>query len=204
MIKAVLFDFGGVLTEGGKSGGIERTMGRLYGISPKDVNMTDLHEKLRRGQMLDEDFFNELNRRHGRGSVTVTEAIFHAEADVFVRSKPVYALAERLRKSGIKTGILSNFYKMGAIELEKRGFYEGFAPVVLSCDECMVKPEEQFYQIAVDRLGVAPDEIIFIDDQPKCLPPAERMGMFTVKADSPEQIVADVTKIIKEQNGLDL
>ena len=114
----------------------------------------------------------------------------------------MYALAEKLRQSGIRTGILSNVFEMNAVMLRKIGAYEGFNPVILSCEVKMAKPDLEIYKLAAEKLGVKPEEIIFVDDQEKCWPPAEELGMRVVKAVTPAQIAHDVKSIIREKNSI--
>lgn len=204
MIKAALFDFGGVLTEGGTSGCVQRIFGSIYGIDPalidKDV---DLMLRARQGTVSQQEFFDEMNRRHPEGDRANREK-YVAASDVFVRSEPVYNIAARLRKNGIATGILSNINDITADELRARGFYDDFEPIILSYQEKLAKPDLRFYQIAVDRLGINPREIVFIDDQEKCRQPAETIGMHFILAISPEQIVRDIEALILKENNLEL
>lgn len=202
MIKAVLFDFGGVLTESGKKGFIGETLAKLYGINPSEMDIGDLHYMMRRGMGTEEGFFEELNKRY-KGKVTKEEFLKHAHA-LTLPAKEVYELAETLRAHGIKTGILSNVFAMSAEQLRREGRYEGFDPIILSCEEGCAKPEEKFYETAIARVGVRPDEILFIDDQSKCMPPALKLGMHTILALSPGQIVADTKALIRKLNGIDL
>lgn len=202
MIKMVLFDFGGVLTESGRKGFIAQTLGQLYDQDPTTMEIGDLHALFRRGQANDDVLFETLNRRYGKH---VTKEMFlDVVHESFIPAAEVYKLAESLRNHGIKTGILSNIFNMNVTVLREEGWYKGFDPVILSCEEGYAKPDKEFYDIAVERSGVAPEEILFIDDQQKCMPPAEAMGMHTLIAVSPAQIVADTKKIIREINGVDL
>lgn len=199
MIKAVLFDFGGVLTESGKSGFVRQTVASLYDRPAEEIDIADLHYQLRHGHITSDQFFTTLNKRYGGH---VTEADFlKAAHTMLVRSAAVYDLAAELRKQGIKTGILSNIFAMNAEALRKEGLYDGFDPVILSCEEGFAKPEHAFYEVAIKRLGVKPQEILFIDDQPKCLPPAQKLGIQVLLARSPRQIVADTRALIRAQNN---
>ena len=200
MIKAVLFDFGGVLTEAGKKGFILHIVARLLGMPPDEVDIGDLHYMMRRGKGSDEEFFGQINRRY---DAQLTKELFLSNVKGFTkRSDIVYDLAERLRANGIKTGILSNVFGMSAHDLSDRGFYDNFDPVVLSCEEGYAKPDPEFYHIGIAKTGVKPHEILFIDDQDKCLPEAQKQGMHVIKAVSPEQIVADVTAYVQEHNHI--
>jgi putative hydrolase of the HAD superfamily len=203
MIKAVLFDFGGVLTEGGKAGSIAAIFAKLFGIKPEQLNMGDLHYRLRSGLMATDEFFAEMNRRHSKlaGGKTITEAQFTVATDTFTRCTEVYNLVDELRTQGIRTGILSNVFEMSVAKLRKRGFYDGFDPVILSCEVHMTKPDVNIYHIAIEHLGLQPEEILFIDDQKGCLAPAAKLGMHTILAVSPKQIVSDAKRLIQELNG---
>ncbi|HUC89192.1 MAG TPA: HAD family phosphatase [Patescibacteria group bacterium] len=201
MIKAVLFDYGGVLSESGRVGTVEHILAEIYGIDETDIKLDEIHDRLRRGTITSRKFFTQINRKHpGSAKATKRAFIIHGK-ELFAGSKKVYSLASKLRDHGFKTGILSNIYEMTADALRKYGRYDGFDPVVLSCEEHLAKPEIAFYERAVKRLGVKPDEIIFVDDQDKCRPPAEALGMHFVLAHNPDQIVTDVKKLILEQNG---
>lgn len=202
MIKYILFDFGGVLTESGRSGFITATIAELYGQDPKTINIADYHAALRRGKGSDEKMFEDLNQLYHK---QVTKAMFLDKVhDAFKPSAAVYELAEQLRTHGIKTGILSNIFAMNAEVLRREGWYEGFDPVILSCDIGYAKPDQGIYDIAIERCGVAPSEILFIDDQDKCLGPAADAGMQVLKAVSTEQIVADVRTMVRRQSGVSL
>lgn len=200
MIKAVLFDFGGVLSKTGTKGFIQEKIAELYGRDPKDVDITDLHMDLRRGASTDEEFFTALNKRFN-GNISKEMFLEKVNGAVEVSEK-VYDLASRLRKHNIVTGIFSNVFAMNADMIRKQGLYDGFDPVLLSCDEGCAKPDEEFYQKAIERTGVQPNEILLIDDQDKCMPPAEKLGMHVILATSPEQIVADTEALIVAQNGV--
>ncbi|MET1033596.1 MAG: HAD family phosphatase [Candidatus Saccharimonadales bacterium] len=204
MIAVVLFDFGGVLTESGKKGFIGETIAGLYGISPESVDISDLHGDLRRGKTGEETFFRKLNERYG-SKIQITQKMFLDKVhEAFAPSPKVYDLAKRLREHGIQTAILSNIFDMNAQLLREQGWYDGFDPLILSCDEGFAKPDPEIYATTIKRLGVHPEEILFIDDQEKCLPPAEDLGMHTIRAVSAEQIVADTEVLIRNLNGITL
>ena len=109
-----------------------------------------------------------------------------------------------IRGHGIQTGILSNMYGSSADLLRAGGHYDGFDPIVLSYQEGLAKPDPVFYQIALDKLGLQADQILFIDDQKRFIEAAQKLGFQTIQANSEDQIVADTQRILKEQNGLDL
>jgi len=203
MIRAVLFDFGGVLALGGKAGSIQSIFAEIYGIDASNVRLDEVHEKLRTGLITTEEFFKVMNERHP-GRVAATAALFTSTTDLFKKANAVYDLAYRLQAKGIKTGILSNVYAISADKLRDEKYYDGFDPLILSFEEHLAKPDEAIYKVAIEKTGVPAHDILFIDDQPRCLPPAEKLGMHTILAISPEQIVRDTEALIAKENDLTL
>lgn len=203
MIRAVLFDFGGVLSTGGGAGSVQQAVASMYGIAEADVKMDDIHRQLRTGDISLPDFLAELDRRHpGEAKATLEE--FQKATDVFAQSPRVYALADALRRAGIRTAMLSNMFEITANELRRRGLYDGFDPLVLSYEVHMAKPDTAIYQLTLDRLGLPAHEVLFIDDQERCLAPAREMGFWVLLAKNPDQIVADTVAIIARENQLQL
>jgi putative hydrolase of the HAD superfamily len=200
MIKAVLFDYGGVLSPGGKS--IKNVYAALFDIPEDQIDLKAIrHGDFRSGKISSDEFFTNLSKIYGR-QVTADE--FSKSSDIFVRSHGVYDLAQELRKNGIQTGILSNIYDVSADILKRDDFYKDFDPIILSYEVGYAKPDPEIYQIATERLGVKPDQVLFIDDQEKCLPPARQLGMHVIRADNEEQIVTDTKALFKKENGLEL
>jgi len=57
---------------------------------------------------------------------------------------------------------------------------------VFSCDVGVSKPDPRIYEIACERLGVEPDECLFVGDGANDeLPGAERVGMTAVQLRAP-------------------
>ena len=80
--------------------------------------------------------------------------------------------------------------------LEGAGFYDKFDVVIASCKEGFVKPEIEIYQLALERLGVIPEESVFVDDKQANLNPAIEMGFEVILAENPEQIIRDVKEVL--------
>ena len=54
-----------------------------------------------------------------------------------------------------------------------------FDDLILSSDVGMVKPQPAIFQLAIDRAGFAPEEIMFIDDSPLNVSAAQQLGLQT-------------------------
>lgn len=82
-------------------------------------------------------------------------------------------------------GLLSNIY-LGVFDtLAQKEFlpYTDWNAKVLSSEIGTVKPESEIYQIAEEKAGVDPKEILFIDDKEDFLQPAKNRGWQTFQFD---------------------
>jgi epoxide hydrolase-like predicted phosphatase len=64
--------------------------------------------------------------------------------------------------------------------------------VIISAEEKIAKPDERIYRIAVDRLGVQPEESIFVDDLLPNVEAARQFGMKAVHFLNTAQAIAGV------------
>lgn len=82
------------------------------------------------------------------------------------------------------------------VEAEIASIMKKFGHVIESSKLGFRKPEERFYQHALDTVGVAADETVFLDDLGVNLKTAKRMGMTTIKVSKPESALAELGGIL--------
>ena len=70
-----------------------------------------------------------------------------------------------------------------------------FDLVVESSVEGVRKPDPRAYQIVLDRLGLAAERVVYLDDLGINLKPAAKMGMTTIKVLSEQQALDDLAKV---------
>ncbi len=75
-----------------------------------------------------------------------------------------------------------------------------FDLVVESSIEGVRKPDPRIYELTCERLGVRPEEAVFLDDLGVNLKPAKRLGMHTIKVVGEEQALAELGAV----TGLEL
>lgn len=204
MIRAVLFDYGGVLTEAGSKGSVGKEIAEHFGIEPSQLNIDDIESKLRRGEMETSEFFKQLNERHPSPTPYTSQLFMEGKDELGGRRPKVYEVAAKLRGNDVRTGILSNVFEISATRLKELGCYTGFEPVILSCETGLEKPNPEIYEFAVAALELEPEEIVFIDDDPQNLIPARALGMLTVHADSQKQLAKGLPSLFVRLNGIDV
>ena len=73
--------------------------------------------------------------------------------------------AADLRDRGLVCALGTNQQPYRAAYMQRElGYEQWFDPRFYSCDLGVAKPNPEYFRIAVRRLGVAPDEVLFVDD----------------------------------------
>ncbi|MGH3280290.1 MAG: HAD family hydrolase [Trebonia sp.] len=84
---------------------------------------------------------------------------------------------EWLRSNGVLTALVSNCADTTRAQLADLGLIPLVDAVILSCEVGSVKPFPEIYATALDDLGVAAVDAVFIDDQPTFCVGAEAAGI---------------------------
>lgn len=180
--SAVLFDFGGVLTSsvltafadfGEQDCGDRALPLRLLGTDPESKQLLAEHEEGR----LDHDGF-ELGfaaRLQAHGVDIGADGLLHKMQSRLARDEAMISLVAALRAAGVPVGLVSN--SLG------RDCYAGydldamFDAITISGKEGVRKPSRRLYEIGCERLGVAPSQVVMVDDLAQNIVAAERLGM---------------------------
>ncbi|MGE5676160.1 MAG: HAD family hydrolase [Mycobacterium leprae] len=174
MIRGAVFDCGGVLVTLGEAE-YRAAVAQRLGLPVLPNCYAQSIPALQRGDMPEEEVWVQVAER---------PVPLDAFDDIFAAHfRPVEAmlqLAAELRRMGLMTAILSNTQVSHARVLRRMGFMESFGPVALSCEMGARKPEPEAYQIILDQMGLAPDEVVFVDDMVRNIDAAEMVGMQTL------------------------
>ena len=201
MIKAVIFDYGGVIKEGRP---LSKDIGKISGLSEEELKKTKeerhkIGSKASKGFITDEQFWQEFARLTGKkmpdNCVEQAKKIYR---ETFVFFAEVIGLIKELKAQGLKTAVLSNIFKFEADVIRENKGYDGFDEVILSYEVGSEKPEAEIYALTVNKLNLRPEECLFIDDKQENLVPAEKLGMKTILFKNPKQAVKDVLSIVSK------
>lgn len=190
-IKAILFDFGNVLLEWNP-----RHVYRRY--FPDDEAAME--------HFLREVNFMEWNAQQDKGR-TFTEGVAVLSSQFPHYSDLIQAyhdnwkesignsingtveLMKRLKKAGYPVYGLSNWSsETFPLVREKYEFFSLLDDIILSGEVGAIKPEPEFFEIALRRIGKPAYECLFIDDAPANVEQARKMGFATVLFESPAQL----------------
>ncbi len=182
-IRAIIFDFGGVLVHTSEPVGRrtwEAKLGLAAGELEQVVHGSDSWRKAQCGLITPETYWSEVLL-----TLHLTEADLPAlKADYFRDDRldlDLVALIQSLRQDGYKIGVLSN----DALTLEHKlrnelAIFDVFDAVIISAAIGVMKPDPVAYQAITEALGVAPQEAVFIDDNQENVEGARRFGMLAL------------------------
>ena len=208
MIRAVLWDFGGVLTTSPfdafnryeSERGLPRDFIRRVNATNAEHNAWARFESSLIGpDEFDRDF--EVESRALGHAVRGRDVIALLSGDV----RPRMVAALRACKARYKVGCLTNNVKSardaGVVAIDARAaavqaVMALFDIVVESSKEGIRKPNPAFYLRACELLDVRPEESVFLDDLGINLKPAKALGMTTIKVVTEEQALRALAEIV--------
>jgi epoxide hydrolase-like predicted phosphatase len=187
-LKAVIFDFGGVLVRTRSQHRRftwEQRLGLLPGEASEVVFGGESGRAAQHGWISDAEHWAQIQRRLGVDDATLAEfrRDFFAEDGL---DTDLLAYIDRLR-SRYCAGLLSNASAEARRFFNASGIAARFDAITISGEEGVMKPDERIYRIALARLGVQPNEAAFVDDFNENVEAARALGMAGVHFADPQQ-----------------
>ena len=211
-LKALIVDWGGVLTSGlgesieawAEDDGIDyhhfvQVMRAWRGeAAASEARFNPIHA-LERGELelphFEEELAARLRTRDGRP--VAAEGLLTRMFVYFEHAPGMNNVVRRAHKAGLRTALLSNSW---GNEYPREGWDQMFDVVVISGEVGMRKPEPGIFHYALDRLGCAASECVFVDDLPMNVRAAAELGMVGVRHRSYAETVGELEALF----GLDL
>ncbi|HEY4362227.1 MAG TPA: HAD family phosphatase [Bryobacteraceae bacterium] len=180
-IKAVVFDFGGVLCFPPPHERFD-PLAREFGLTTSDLLRIFWSHRLPydAGQLDAHAYWSKVAEEAG-GTLDQARlpALVRHEVELWNDfDERVLSWASHLQARGIKTAVLSNLPQPLGEELRATaGFLDPFDHHTFSYELKMVKPQAEIYHHALEGLGVKPEEALFLDDRPENVAGARAVGM---------------------------
>jgi len=200
-IRAVLFDYGGVIVEEGFYNGLIELAKEqsLHVRSMPEEGMKAVYDSgFVLGHGTAAEFWALLRKRTGLEGDDdfLTDRI----NDGFQIRHWIIELVRRLRAKGYATGILSD-QTHWLNELDKRDhFFREFDHIYNSYYLGKGKRDPSLFTDVVDDLKLQPAEVLFIDDSEKNVQAARKMGLKAILYVDPECFVSELEDILKIRN----
>jgi len=98
-----------------------------------------------------------------------------------------------------KVGLISNAWSGLRPWMVGRGIDRAFDEMIISAEVGVMKPEKRIYQLALEKLGVAAAESVFVDDFPENVEGAQAVGMQTIRFKEPEKAKEELQRLLQER-----
>ena len=202
MIKAIIFDGGNVLHSLKDTGTKDEVLLNFTsGIKPtKEVKVyfEEQLSKLGSGKLTEKEFWNKLSKKLNitlpANYKDLWRKKFRKNATAYIE---IFELIDQLKILGYKVYILSNTIPPHLEIIKQNGWYKPFDKVFLSCVIKMRKPDKSIYYYVLDNINLNPTETVFIDDLKENITTAKEIGMNTILAISPKQVVEDLLNFLE-------
>jgi epoxide hydrolase-like predicted phosphatase len=191
-IKAIIFDWGGVLAED-PAPGLARYCSNALGVGVDEYQLAydTFMDDFMTGRVTEQQFWMNMTTHLNVPMPKVSSLWNNAFAAVYVSRKELFSLAAHLRKNGCKIALLSNTEKP-AVEFFHRQNYDIFDVTVFSCLEGIKKPQKEIYGLALNRLDTSAGQTLFIDDRQDYIAGAKQAGLHTILFKNVEQLKKDL------------
>ena len=195
MITTIIFDLGETYINGVY--GLENRLAPILKMPAarvrEGIQGKDLHVFLQ-GKISEDEYWARVIRDYKWNTdVATAKAALRDNMDEIKGSRKII---EAMKAKGFKLGILSIHGKEWIEYCENRfGYHKFFDSVEYSFEAGISKPDKRAYQRILKKLKAKPEECLFIDDQPKNLPPAESLGIKTILFQNPAQLESDLAAL---------
>ncbi len=202
-IRAVIFDLGGVVL--GSPLHAIAAYERAHGITAGAVNRVVADTgaegawgRLERGRIGLEAFAPAFEAECAAAGFALDARRLMAEMATASQPRPtMLAAIASLRARGLRVAALTNNWTSEERDDGTRALHGHFDAFFESSALGLQKPDPRIYQHACAALGIAPDEAVFLDDIGRNLKAARALGMTTIKVDTPEQALAELTELVR-------
>ena len=196
--KALLVDFGGVLTtdiwssfaafceQRGLDAGAAKQLFR------DDPDALATLRGLETGEVEPAEFERRFAALLGTEPDGLVEGLFAG----LQPDQPMLEAVGRARDAGVPTGLISNSWVMDHYTDEIRSLFD---EVVISAEVGLHKPQPEIYLLAAERLGVRPEDCVFVDDLRENCAGAEAVGMTAVLHRDSAETISRVEELLGVQ-----
>ena len=180
-LRAVIFDYGLVLSGPAEPEARARLL-EISGLAPEvfDTHYWKHRLDYDRGTLNGRTYWQTIARDTGLMlTPEQIDALIEQDVILWASVNPIMLdWVVRVRASGLKTAILSNMGEDLLAHMRKNfRWLHGFHHLTWSCELDTIKPEAAIYEHTLEKLGVKPEEALFLDDKPENVEGARRVGM---------------------------
>ncbi len=194
----IYFDLGGVVFH--FSGGLSK-LAEKYGYQYSDFEKVfrKYDDQVCRGEITPEELWSYYQNELGFTDPSINFTDYWVSN--FSPIKEAHLLINELATANFPIGLFTNVY-LGVFD---KALATGAIPrvayqaLIKSCDSKLVKPEIAIYELAQQTTKRKGQQILFVDDKPDFLSPAQELGWQTILFDEehPAQSIGEIKSLLE-------
>ena len=196
MIKALIFDLGGVVLNRGLWL-FRDYLTKTYGVTDEDtisIFIKRYYKPYFSGKINEEEFWRCSLK--DLGIKADWAGLKQKLLDFYEPNEGMFDLLSSLKGKGYKTVLLSDQTKEWWPYLNKKYNIEPhFDYCIISAKVGVHKPDERIYRIALEKSQTSAENSVFIDDLEKNLVPARKLGVKTILYKDTEQLKKELISL---------
>ena len=189
-IKALIFDFGGVLLEWDPRLVYQRFFNHPHEIEHflTEINFTAWNAHQDKGRPFAQAVA-ELSGQFPQHAHLISAYLEHYEESITGSVPGTPTLLYRLKQAGYPLYGLSNWSAETFPMIRKKyPFFDLFDDIILSGAVKLLKPDPAIFHLTLGRIKRRPEECLLIDDSPANIASARELGLATVHFHSSQQL----------------
>ncbi len=194
MIKAIIFDMGGVVLLIKAEDMFKKLSENLEIEYEKLWKLFNDNKKfLLSGKMSAREFSEIVNKSFG-----INKNVFKIwdktlSEVVKVNEKTVGVI--NLLKPRYKLALITDTIDIYESLVRKMGLYSLFDTLIISCEVGLVKSQKEIFKLASEKIGIAPEECVYIDDRAELIEIPKSMRFHTILFKNAEQLKKDLKSL---------
>jgi glucose-1-phosphatase len=198
-ISAVIWDLGGVLLRTEDLSSRQALADRMGKSRTELENLVfdgDSGDRAQLGEISADEHWDNIRRILGLDAAGISEF----RRQFWQGDQLDVELVDTIRslRGRYKTGLLSNaFSDLRQVVTSILQISDAFDEMVISAEIHLMKPDARIYQHALQRLGVAAQETVFIDDMLRNVEGARSQGMNAIHFRQRSQALAELKRLLE-------
>lgn len=198
MTKAIVFDLGGVLFTDGSTK-FKKFLSRKFKIQYdhiSEVISSSIGSDYRSGKITRDEFWTKTLKLLGinEDADRLEEEWFNGYQLIHETKDLIFDLKRKYKVYFLSDNVKERVERLNSLH----NFIEWFEGGIFSHETGTRKPDPLIYQMLIKKTGVNPDEMIFIDDNPKNLIPAQAIGTKTFLFENPKKLREELADYLRD------
>lgn len=198
MIKAIVFDYGGVIEITDK--GLMQKIADYLHVTLEDwlKEYRTLNYLCNTGKNSYEEVFAFTAKKFNASDIQISHIHEMMKKNMETRkiNLELIEIIKDLKNKNYKIGLLSNNYIKLRQQMTDEDTIKYFDSVIVSSEAGYQKPEPEIFKILFHELGVNSNELIFIDDSQSSLEGADKIGYIPILYKDNESLKSELCSIL--------